>query len=81
VFCNNSYIPIANFRIFCSEFSINKTPPYKKISGKAGKIKPGIKTKGFFTIMSMMQKNGFNPADVEYWKEKNWTTGNRPWKK
>ena len=30
--------------------------------------------------MSMMQKNGFNPADVKYWKEKNWTSGNRPWK-
>ena len=52
----------------------------KKISGKAGKIKPGIKTKGFFTFMSVMQKNGFNPADVEYWKEKNWTSGKRPWK-
>ena len=52
----------------------------RKISGKSGKIKPGIKTKGFFTIMSAMQKNGFNPADVEYWKEKNWTSGNRPWK-
>ena len=31
--------------------------------------------------MSMMQKNGFNPADVEYWKEKNWTSGNRPLEK
>ena len=52
----------------------------KKISGRVGKIKPDIKTKGFFGIMAMMQKNGFNPADVEYWKEKGWTKGKRPWK-
>ena len=52
----------------------------KKISGRVGKIKPDIKTKGFFGIMAMMQKNGFNPADVEYWKEKGWTKGMRPWK-
>ncbi len=53
----------------------------KKISAKAGKITPDIKTKGFFNIMAVMQKNGFNPADADYWKEKGWTNGNRPWKK
>nr|MBQ8253661.1 NAD(P)H-dependent oxidoreductase [Lachnospiraceae bacterium] len=36
----------------------------KKISSRVGRVKPSIKTKGFFTIMSMMQKNGFNEADV-----------------
>ncbi|MBQ8614136.1 MAG: NAD(P)H-dependent oxidoreductase [Ruminiclostridium sp.] len=53
----------------------------KQISNRNGKIKPGIKTKGFFNIMSMMQKNGFNPADVDYWKEKGWTGKARPWKR
>ena len=53
----------------------------KKIKRKVGKIKPDIKTRGFFTIMSMMQKNGFNPADVEYWKEQGWTDKKKPWKK
>ena len=52
----------------------------RKITKKVGKIKPGIKTKGFFKIMSLVQKNGFNPADVEYWKSKGWTKKNRPWK-
>lgn len=52
----------------------------KKISRRVGKIKPNIKTKGFFSIMAMVQKNGFNPADVNYWKEKGWTNGKRPWK-
>ncbi len=52
----------------------------RRISKKSGKVKPGIKTRGFFNIMAMMQKNGFNPADVAYWKEKGWTKGKRPWK-
>lgn len=52
----------------------------KKILSRVGKIKPDIKTRGFFGIMAMMQKNGFNPADVDYWKEKGWTKGKRPWK-
>lgn len=52
----------------------------RKITKKAGRIKPDIKTKGFFTIMAVMQKNGFNPADKEYWIAKGWTKGKRPWK-
>jgi len=50
------------------------------IKKKDGKIKPGFKTKGFFFIMHLLQKNGWNPKDVEYWKEKGWTEKNRPWK-
>ncbi len=52
----------------------------RKLTKRAGNVKPGIKTKAFFSIMAMMQKNGFNPADVEYWKSKGWTKGKRPWK-
>lgn len=50
-----------------------------KIRNKQGKVKPGIKTKGLFSIMRMMQKNGWNPADVDYWKEKGWLDKKRPW--
>lgn len=53
----------------------------KKMLSRTGKIKPRIKTRVFFAIMSMVQKNGFNEADVNYWKEKEWVTGKRPWKK
>jgi len=27
-----------------------------------------------------MQKNGFNPRDVEHWKSRGWTEKKRPWK-
>ena len=58
----------------------NTTSLAKKISKKVGRIKPDIKTKVFFAVMAMMQKNGFNPADKEYWIAKGWTKGKRPWK-
>ena len=52
----------------------------RRIVQKQGRIKPGLKTKGMFCIMRMIQKSGWNPADVEYWKEKGWTGKVRPWK-
>ena len=51
-----------------------------KIRTNAGKVKPDIKVKGFFFIMHLMQKNGFNPVDAKYWKDKGWTGNKRPWK-
>ena len=53
----------------------------KSIIKKHGKVKAGLKTKGFFYIMRMLQKKGWNEKDVSYWKEKGWTGKKRPWKK
>ena len=50
-----------------------------KIAKKAGNVKPGIKTKAMFSIMRMAQKNGWNQADMAYWKEKGWLDKKRPW--
>lgn len=52
-----------------------------KIINNNGRVKAGLKTKGFFFIMRMLQKSGWNEADVRYWKEKGWTDKVRPWKK
>lgn len=51
-----------------------------KINRRNGKVKPGIKTTGLFSIMRMVQKNGWNEADVLYWKNKGWTGKKRPWR-
>lgn len=51
----------------------------KKIKNNSKNVKPGLKTRAFFEIIRMMQKNGFNPRDVEYWKAKGWTGKSRPW--
>lgn len=53
----------------------------KKIIKRNGKIKPGFKTKAFFFLMHLLERNGWNQADVDYWKEKGWTGKVRPWKK
>ena len=52
----------------------------KKIIKREGKVKPGFKTKAFFFLMHLLQKNGWNPKDMTYWKEKGWTEKKRPWK-
>ena len=52
----------------------------KKIQKRQGKVPVGIKTRAFFKIMSLIQRNGWNKADMEYWKEKGWTGSKRPWK-
>lgn len=51
-----------------------------KIRNRYGKVKPGLKTKGFFSLMRMLQKKGWNERDVKYWKEKGWDKKARPWK-
>ncbi len=52
-----------------------------KIKGRASSVKPSLKTKGLFKVMSIAQKRGFNPVDKAYWEEKDWSTGSaRPWK-
>ncbi|MGN0517750.1 MAG: flavodoxin family protein [Acutalibacteraceae bacterium] len=52
----------------------------KKINRKHGKVKTSLKSKIVFRVMRLMQKNGWNDADVNYWKEKGWLDKARPWK-
>lgn len=51
-----------------------------KILRNKNNVTPDIKVKAMFFAMHIMQKNGFNLRDVEYWKEKGWTGKVRPWK-
>ena len=44
------------------------------------RVSSGLKTKGFFNIMRLLQKRGWNDTDVAYWKEKGWTGKKRPWR-
>lgn len=52
----------------------------RKIIKRYGNVKPGIKTRGLFFIMHLMQRKGFNQRDADYWKQKGWTGKKRPWK-
>lgn len=52
-----------------------------KIQKTHGKAKPKITTRAVFSVMAMMnKKGGLNPVDAEYWKNKGYTNGVRPWK-
>lgn len=52
-----------------------------KIRRRVGRIKPSLKTRLFFAVMRIMQKHGWNEADMKYWNEKGWTGKKRPWKR
>ena len=52
----------------------------KKLSGKKPSV--GIKTSFMFLMMAKMHKKGWNssPVETEYWKDKGWLDGKKPWK-
>lgn len=52
----------------------------EKIKKNHGRVKPSIKTKVYFNFMRLLQKSGWNEADVKYWQMKGWTGRKRPWK-
>ncbi|MBR2704542.1 MAG: NAD(P)H-dependent oxidoreductase [Clostridia bacterium] len=41
--------------------------------------KVGFKTKFFFKLFGMTQKNGWNKVDSDYWKEMGWLDGKKPY--
>lgn len=59
-----------------------KTDKLAKKLGKSKSPSIGFKTRFMFRMMGMMQKKGWNSSEVEtqYWKEKGWLDGKRPWK-
>ena len=52
----------------------------KSIRKNDGRVKPGFKTKAFFFLMHLLERNGWNKADVDYWHGKGWCGNKRPWK-
>ena len=52
----------------------------KKILAARGHVRPGLKTKGMFLVMRMIQKRGFTETDGAYWQKMGWLGKKRPWK-
>lgn len=64
-----------------AEIDKKTTDIANKIKAKNGRVKVGLKTKGFFEIIRMIQhKSGWNEADTDYWHNKGWDGKKRPWK-
>lgn len=51
------------------------------IRAEAGKVRPGLKTTGFFHLVRKLHRGNWNQADVLYWREKGWDREKRPWKR
>lgn len=64
----------------------NKDKIKKQVKNKADKIKKrwrvkkvGLKTKFFFRIFRLTQKNGWNKTDADYWRNQGWLGGKKPY--
>lgn len=64
----------------------NKDKIRKQVKRKANKIKRslinkkvGLKTRLFFYIFRITQKNGWNKTDSDYWKDRGWLNGKKPY--
>ena len=49
-----------------------------KIKKSLNKRKVGLKTRFFFKLFGMTQKNGWNKIDSDYWKEQGWLDRKKP---
>ena len=64
----------------------NKDLIKKHVNHTANKIKLalikkkiGIKTRLFYNLFKMTQKNGWNKIDVDYWKDNGWLSDKKPY--
>lgn len=64
----------------------NKDKIKNQVKIKASKIirslkhkKVGLKTKLFFNVFKMTQKNGWNKTDSSYWEDNGWLDGEKPY--
>lgn len=63
----------------------NKDKIKKEVKKKTNQIKRslknrkvGIKTRLFFKIFKLSQKNGWNKTDLDYWENKGWLNEKKP---
>ncbi len=51
----------------------------RKVTGSMKAKKTGFKIRFLFGLFGMTQKNGWNKTDSDYWKEKGWLDGKKPY--
>ncbi len=56
---------------------VNKKSKRLKKTLKNRKVR--LKTRFFYNLFKMTQKNGWNKTDVDYWKEQGWLNGKKPY--
>ena len=51
----------------------------KRVKKALKNRKVGLKTRFFYNLFKMTQKNGWNKIDVDYWKEQGWLNNKKPY--
>lgn len=51
-----------------------------RVGRAAGRVKPGLKLRAWFWLMTLVRRTNAIPGDTAYWKEHGWLDGGRPWK-
>ena len=52
-----------------------------KLTREIDKVEPSILTEVLLYVLRHLHNMGFNPVDLEFWREKGWLGKERPWKK
>lgn len=64
-----------------AEISKKISQTARQIQKRAGRVKPGFKTKAMFNLMRRISRGGLSETDKAYWQKQGWTGKGRPWKK
>lgn len=51
-----------------------------RVSRAVGRVRPGIKIRAWFWLMTLVRRTNAIPGDTEYWETRGWLSGGRPWK-
>lgn len=50
-----------------------------RVSRTVGRVRPGLKLRAWFWLMTVIRKTNSIPGDTAYWKAHGWLDGGRPW--
>ena len=51
-----------------------------RVQRSVGRVKPGLKLRAWFWLMTLVRRTNAIPGDTAYWKEHGWLDGGRPWR-
>lgn len=51
-----------------------------RVSHTVGHVRPGLRLRAWFWLMTIIRRTDAIPGDTEYWRERGWLDGGRPWK-
>ena len=50
-----------------------------RVQRAVGRVRPGLRLRAWFWLMTVIRKTNSIPGDTAYWRERGWLDGGRPW--